>query len=352
MTLSVFIAESENRSDKDIKYFRKKVVTQRIAKSLWRQLPRDERHYALIVNFLDPKIDIILCSENGCGVINLKACHGTIAGPVGNLWHDIDETGATIEIVKTETNAPNPLEQVREYKDSLLRKLIGYNERQHSLPSWVSQEGNFVIQGAVAFTSPHFELNLLKIEDKDKSWFSLLWMEDIPTWIRHLEFGREHHRHGLVFQMSGEQLKSVATQVLGAHLWQEIDSNLGNEESYGELHLHMNDGFDIVLELDQNEMTIGRGPLNSLPLPSSIFGSVSRKQGTIIRRNNHVYIIDRNSNHGTWINGNRVEANIENVLTDGDEILLGDYKKEYLAASARLKYKVKPRVESQDIETI
>lgn len=348
MTLSVYIAESENKNDNDMKYFRKNVVIQRIAKVLWRQLSKDKTNYALIAIFLDPKINIILFSEGGCGVINLKACHGTIAGPVGNSWHDINDLGELIEIVKTETSAPNPLEQVREYRDSFQRKLIEHNERKHSLPPWVSEEGNFAIQGAVVFTSQHFGLNLLKIDDKDKIWFSLLWLEDIPRWMRTLEFGHELHRRGSVFQMSAEQIDNIANQILGAHLWTELDGNLSNEEPYGELHLQTNDGFDIVLELDRNEMTIGRGNLNSLPLPGSIFRSVSREHSRIIRRNRQVYIVDRGSARGTWINGNPIEVDTENILTDGDEILLGDYKKEYLHTSARFRFK--SRIE--DIKTV
>ena len=76
------------------------------------------------------------------------------------------------------------------------------------------------------------------------------------------------------------------------------------------------DGQHDVL-LDRQTTTIGRLPDQDVVLRDQ---SVSRQHATIVRENNSYSIVDRNSSHGTFLNGIRVQRA---PLNPGDVLQLG-----------------------------
>jgi sigma-B regulation protein RsbU (phosphoserine phosphatase) len=76
------------------------------------------------------------------------------------------------------------------------------------------------------------------------------------------------------------------------------------------------DGQHDVL-LDRQTTTIGRLPDQDVVLRDQ---SVSRQHATIVRENNSYSIVDRNSSHGTFLNGTRVQSA---PLNPGDVVQLG-----------------------------
>ena len=79
------------------------------------------------------------------------------------------------------------------------------------------------------------------------------------------------------------------------------------------------DGQHDVL-LDRQTTTIGRLPDQNVVLRDQ---SVSRQHATIVRENNSYSIVDRNSSHGTFLNGVRVQRA---PLNAGDVLQLGSLK--------------------------
>ena len=69
--------------------------------------------------------------------------------------------------------------------------------------------------------------------------------------------------------------------------------------------------------LDRQTTTIGRLPDQDVVLRDQ---SVSRQHATIVRENNSYSIVDRNSSHGTFLNGARVQSA---PLNPGDVLQLG-----------------------------
>jgi phosphoserine phosphatase RsbU/P len=69
--------------------------------------------------------------------------------------------------------------------------------------------------------------------------------------------------------------------------------------------------------LDRQTTTIGRLPDQDVVLRDQ---SVSRQHATIVRENNSYSIVDRNSSHGTFLNGTRVQSA---PLNPGDVLQLG-----------------------------
>lgn len=68
----------------------------------------------------------------------------------------------------------------------------------------------------------------------------------------------------------------------------------------------------------KDTFTVGRAETNSFPLADP---KVSRRHSQIKRKGKDYVIIDLKSSNGTFVNGERVD---EHVLSDGDEIQIGD----------------------------
>jgi tetratricopeptide (TPR) repeat protein len=84
----------------------------------------------------------------------------------------------------------------------------------------------------------------------------------------------------------------------------------------GEIHLSENNESRIIA-LESPKFTIGRGPENSLCLPSSV---VSRLHAEVIRLGQDFVLRDLGSTNGSYLNGKRIT---ESMLSDGDQIRFG-----------------------------
>jgi hypothetical protein len=80
----------------------------------------------------------------------------------------------------------------------------------------------------------------------------------------------------------------------------------------------LEDGVEIVSELDSDVITVGRHPDSIVELPSH---SVSSHHATIKRRGDDFYVQDLGTTNGTKLNGVEVE---EAKLDDGDKLTFGD----------------------------
>jgi len=75
------------------------------------------------------------------------------------------------------------------------------------------------------------------------------------------------------------------------------------------------------LSIKKSEFLIGRSPECHLSAGST---AISRKHCAILRSDNRVAIKDLGSRNGTYVNGRKIEGEVE--LTSGDEILVGPLK--------------------------
>jgi len=76
---------------------------------------------------------------------------------------------------------------------------------------------------------------------------------------------------------------------------------------------------------------IGRSDARSTFIPdvdlviySALERGVSRRHATFVRNQGSLYVIDLNSVNGTFINGNRLQADVPYPLHNGDSLKLGD----------------------------
>lgn len=75
-------------------------------------------------------------------------------------------------------------------------------------------------------------------------------------------------------------------------------------------------------EINKNEFTIGKKEGNDLAIKDN--KAISRFHAVIIRREDEFYIKDNDSTNHSYINGELLESNEENRLSDGDIVKLAD----------------------------
>ncbi len=78
-----------------------------------------------------------------------------------------------------------------------------------------------------------------------------------------------------------------------------------------------------LLQLEQEEITIGRGGSDTIHLNSP---SVSRHHAVIIYQAHQYVLFDQRSAAGVYVNGQKLSDAQKWVLTDGDSISIGEYQ--------------------------
>lgn len=92
----------------------------------------------------------------------------------------------------------------------------------------------------------------------------------------------------------------------------------------GEPRTFIFDADDIdELVLGRSDPKTGEAPAVNLETYAALEKGVSRKHASIIRKDGSLYLVDRASANGTFLNGQRLVANQPRVLRDGDDIRLG-----------------------------
>jgi len=74
-------------------------------------------------------------------------------------------------------------------------------------------------------------------------------------------------------------------------------------------------------EIDDDEILIGRAPENHIQVVEQ---SISRTHAKILRRDNHYFLEDLESQNGTYLNGHPISAGFQLELKEGDFIALGN----------------------------
>jgi hypothetical protein len=97
--------------------------------------------------------------------------------------------------------------------------------------------------------------------------------------------------------------------------------------------LHLLDTGQVLPLAERNEFTIGRISEGQPIMPDidlspyqAYASGVSRLHAVIKREADHVFLMDLDSANGTYINGKRLNPNVEHALKNGDVVALGKLK--------------------------
>ena len=105
--------------------------------------------------------------------------------------------------------------------------------------------------------------------------------------------------------------------------------------------LHLMDTGQVIPLSDRSEFTLGRISEGQPIMPDidlspyqGYANGVSRLHAVIKQASHHILVMDLGSVNGTYVNGKRLNPNVEQVVNNGDVISLGKLKMQVLLKSS------------------
>lgn len=299
-----------------------------IIRRLWGAFHHYLPYFAVVANLAEHSADLMIVSERGIGVIELKHYYGRISCHADGAWY----AGPKRMIAGVEGRGfKNPHEQVQTYAEQIRRKLIEPPPWQEPwLPGRPIDWPDFKFHTAVCFTHPDADLREFDEQLRKRCrpvtlpWedFSVITIDDVPRWAVSLRFeaGGERAQGFSRYRLTPAQIQRFLVELFDLSPWHEIEALMPTGEPYAYLTL-IEAGQELqVYGLDHETVTLGRDPsVCEISLPERLF-LVSRLHARIYRTAEGVFIEDLKSTNGTYLNGKRIHRA---KLEHGQRILLG-----------------------------
>lgn len=285
--------------------------------------------YALIVNLNEPNAyaDLLLITERGVGVVELKDYYGRISQRAA-IWY-----AGPIPIKAGSANTParNPHEQVQAYAQKIRDDLVKAPLRKWPwLPGLNHDREAFKFSTAVCFTNERANFDYFRKHyrawESEKAWeqFKILTPDEIPEWVAALRFEVDKgpaYRYQ-PYRLMPKQIMRIVRELFGATEWTEIDELMPTGEPYAYLLLKQEGQVITRFGLMSDEVIIGRSSKCDLTTPRQ-FTRVSGRHAKITRRVDTLAIEDLDSTNGTYINGLYLPTSHPFRLEHGSQIMLG-----------------------------
>jgi len=328
MTVKIFVdLDSEGRPWPPDSSFETQATID-IIKRLWWAFDNKADLYAVVANLHHPSADMVIISERGLGVVELKHYYGRISQKSDGAWY----AGPVRIKAGTDKSRRNPHEQVRGYAEWIRGDLINPIQPPQWLPGRIINWKKFKFQTAVCFTHPNADIDGIKktvqrdYQPQRDDWdeFTVLTPQNVPEWAAVLRFekskGREDRFEPHCLNL--QQILNIAECLLGRAEWTEIIDLMPTGEPYAYLARIENDQHVQVVGLDREEVCLGRDAHScAVPIPER-FTLVSREHACITRTVQGIFIKDKSKN-GTYIDGRRIPEGKLGQLGQGQKITLG-----------------------------
>lgn len=308
-----------------------------ICQYMYDRLDRNKETYALVANpcytgsFLELNPDIVIISEMGLGVIELKHHFGEVdcSDPAGP-WH----AGGTI--IEAGRGFSNPHTQVQSYAEQIRNELIVPGKAW--LPGTALQQKGIKIHTTICFTNPFARLEKCREAVQYRynpgrqlrAWekFSITTAAEIPNWAADMRFEVMSEADWFKsYELLPGEVFHLATDFFHAREWQEIEDHVRQvREPFG--YLALIDPARSVAQppfrIDREEMWIGRNAGTCNIVIPQYYTLTSNRHARLIYTNHRYYIEDLGSTNGTYLPNNpeRLSGIVE--LKPNDRILLGD----------------------------
>jgi hypothetical protein len=316
-----------------------------IIKRLWVAYGHLRTMVAVVTNLHCPSADVVILSERGIGVIELKHSYGRIIIGSDDVWyagtHPIRAGGEG-------QGRRNPHDQVRDYAGSIRSKLMKPPNHTQWLPGRPIDWDTYRLSTAVCFTNPDAALEGLHAQleaapptaGKDWELFTVLNPDGVTAWVGALRLeamkGREADFEP--YKLSPEKICEIARGPLWATEWPEAVAIMPTGEAFGLLVLLEGGRQTPFYSLDREEVVLGRdaGGRCAVVIPPQ-FTRTSRTHCRILRTAEGLFIEDLDSTNGTFLNGVRVKR--RQKLVGGERITLGGPIAEERVCLLRLDFK-------------
>lgn len=296
-----------------------------LVQQIYAKLHDSEHVMAIIANVSVPPADLVIVTQFGIGVLELKHCAGHITLQSSGAWGCKNRNGKPKLVYSGNGGNKNPHQQVRSYAKGVRTKLLK-SELMAAKLKHLPQLKALKLQNAVLFTNPDANVTRIKgaYNPTLQPWedFSIRTLADIDRWFLSLRFGFESQIGGNdydLFRFSGSEVRLIAEQVLHAVPWKDA-ARIMPAAAYGQLTRVAN-GVDITTrQLVLPQLSIGRDAGNSIVVPQA-FGRASREHVVLKRTAEGIYVRDVSSN-GVYINNVRMQRTLKHIA-EGDALSLG-----------------------------
>lgn len=328
---------------------------QEICDAMRDRLGGSDHHYAVVVNpqhvadnnFF--RADMIIISEKGLGVLELKHYAGTLNCHRDKAWYMLDNNGRK-QFIKL-NNYDNPHKQVQYYGGQVIEKLTKPGS------DWVAgndtEKRFYKLETAVCFTNINATIDQCQ-QNVEKSYqnrttlaswekeFSVLHPDEVPDWALRLRFEAwPEGKRGIVpaYTLTPEMIDRMATELFECKKWQSM---MERPEPHGFLHIMRNGNPRHIFRLTREHYVIGRDQSCNLLMPQH-YENISRRHASLTFKDGRYLIEDGDwqeedsvSMNGTFVNSRKVKKGKPRPLDEGDEIMLGDENCTLIYASSPL----------------
>jgi hypothetical protein len=306
----------------------------RIAGKAWRAFHAGRELFLLAFNLHSPNIDILVVSERGIGLVEMKSHHGKITIDPDGGWFADGQRMAGFKVIPGRDLSPasylNPHSQVQGHGDRLQERLLPLiGEDYPGLTR--GKRRNLRMQTCVCFTNPEAELSEIRKmlpewnRGRRRPWesdFSVVTTEEIPEWMSALRFEVKTMDIPPYFPFRLEMGKQrpLLLRLFEVERWKNMERMLPVNR-FGKLQQVRGDRTLASFSLWEEETFLGRDPLKCTIVAPEQCTKVSRMHAVIRRELEGTVLEDLSSHNGTYLDGTRVIGKV--VLRDKTAFTLG-----------------------------
>jgi len=282
-----------------------------LAKAMQRAFGGSNQFYLLAANvqLWRAQADALVLAPHAIALIELKACADPVYGRVRGSWRTVpgSETirGGSYE---------NPYQQIINERKTLI-KYLDHNRRRFLAGDQAREmDGRWGHVSAAIVFVPHLHPNSdIVMPPESRAWLKVIGLNEAPEFL--------YARFSPNLDLRPQELR-LAVQALHCQPWTEIESLLSPMTAHGHLWLLDEAGQRTYAFPILGEATLGRSRENTLVVPPR-FSRTSRHHAFIRLAEDAVRLYDQASTHGTFVNGQAVSEQGQE-LCDGDLVILGD----------------------------
>lgn len=300
-----------------------------IVKRLWNAFHHHAAFYAVAANLNKPSADLLVLSERGIGVMELKHYYGHITCRNDGTWM---AGPIRMQAGVAGKGFDNPHQQVQAYAEEIRSKLLAPPLWQEPwLPGRALDWPEFKFHTSVCFTHPDADLSefdeflrkrcrpiTLPWED-----FSVFKLDGAATWVSSMRFevGGTRNQGFTRHRLSPQQIERIVVQLLGLTPWTELEELVQSSEPYAYLTLVEDGERTQVFPLENDETLLGRDLKACDVLIPERFLLVSRLHARITHTMEGTFLEDLSSTNGTFVEGQRITR--KQRIHDGQQLTLG-----------------------------
>jgi hypothetical protein len=334
VTVKLFVGKDPEDRAWEPDYAHEMEAALRVAGKVWRALHASRELYLLAFNLHKPNVDLLVISERGIGLAEMKSHRGAVTLGAGDHWladgHPMLGYRTTPGKDRPAPTYLNPHAQVQGHGAYLFEPLTRRIKEMY--PDLTRGKRRAIrLQTTVCFTNPSADIAPLQADlplwrkGRLQPWesdFTLTTPEMLPAWIAALRFEvkRLDVPPYFPFRLDPAAMEELLEGLHPVERWRAAERLLPAVR-FGCLMQMQADTALSTHMLWEEETRIGRDTAQCTIVVPMDCTRVSRQHAIIRRVGGRVLLEDLSSNNGTYLDNEQINGEV--ALQDGARITLG-----------------------------